>query len=206
MGNAWPNLSPQLLEGGSDSWKHGDLRRYLKPVRLANISSGSSSSVAQTFRVQLQGLSDVLTAHVAVGIVTANTANNQDPILPSAYPATPGTMQLTPVVKSPEVPRLYVREVFQDPTVVTNIDAPLPQEIPFGWSFEPEGADEVRIDVVIPQNAYAGTSIDGVLVCLVTISYTGDWQDTQAVSLALSRPRLSANDGDNLPTIGSGGG
>jgi hypothetical protein len=199
-------LPQGLQEGGTDSWKQGELARHLKPIRLAQLSTGSSSDAAdQSFRVQVQGLSDVLTVHVAVGVVTANINNLQDPVLPSDYPATPGTMQLTPVVRNPELPPLYLREVFQDPTNTTNTDAPQAQEIPFGWSFEPEGADEVRVDIIIPQNAWVAEGIQGTLVCVVTVSYTGEWQDPKAVALALGKVRIVPSDG-GLPTIATGGG
>lgn len=198
------NHPQSLREGGSDSWKGGELQRHLKPIRLAQLSTALTGNSAETFRVQVLGLCDQLTVHVAVGVVTGNANNNQDPVLPSDYPATPGTMQLTPVVNNQEVPKLYLREVFQDPTIVTNIDAPLPQEIPFGWSFEPEGADEVRVDISIPANAWTGTDIIGTLVCVVTVSYTGNWQDPRAVELALGRVRISPT-ANGLPTIGTGG-
>jgi hypothetical protein len=190
----------QLAEGGSDAWKNGSLRRYLKPVNLAKVSSDASTNTATVFGLTLQGLSDVLTCHIAVGIA----GPDGEPVLPADYPATPGTMQLIPVVKNPEIPRLYLREVFQDPTSVTNVDAPLPQAIPFGWSFEPEGADEVRIEITIPVNAYTGSEIVGTLVCAVTVSYSGDWQDTEAVTRALGAVRLMGEP-DQI-TIGSGGG
>ncbi len=197
------NHPQSFSEGGSDSWKGGELQRHLKPVRLGQLSTALTGNVAQTYRVQVQGLCDQLTVHIAVGVVTANANNNQDPVLPSDYPATPGTMQLTPVVNNPEIPRLYLREVFQDPTILTNIDAPLPQEIPFGWSFEPEGADEVRVDVSIPSNAWSGTDVTGTLVCVVTVSYTGAWTDPRAATLALGRVRINPT-GNNLGTIGTG--
>lgn len=199
------NHPQSLREGGSDSWKGGELQRHLKPVRLAQLdSSVSTGSAALELRFVVQGLCDQITVHVAVGVVTANANNNQDPILPADYPATPGTMQLTPIVNNPEIPKLYLREVFQDPTSVTNVDAPLPQEIPFGWSFDPEGADEVRVDVVIPANAWDAESVDGTLVGVVTISYTGNWQDPRAVTLALGRVRINPS-GSKLAVIGTGG-
>jgi len=157
-----------------------------------------------SLRFVVQGLCDQITVHVAVGVVTGNANNNQDPILASVYPVTPGTMQLTPIVKNPEIPRLYLREVFQDRTVLTNIDAPLPQEIPFGWSFEPEGADEVRVDVNIPTDAWDAEDVDGTLVGVVTIAYTGNWQDPNAVVLALGRVRIAPT-GNSLAIIGTGG-
>jgi len=200
---------PQSLgAGGSDSWKAGELTRHLDPVRLAQLSTGLTGNSAQTYRVQVQGLCDQLTLHVAVGVVTGNPNENQDPILPADYPTAapgPGTMQLTPVVKNPAMPRLYLREVFQDPTLVgaDNDNHPLPEQIPFGWSFDPEGADEVRVDIDIPANAWSGTDIIGTLVCVVTASYTGNWQDPRAVTLALGRVRISPT-ANNLPTIGTG--
>ncbi len=93
----------------------------------------------------------------------------------------------------------------QDPTATDNKDHPLPQDIPFGWSFEPEGAQEAEIAVHIDLNAYAGAELDGQLVCDVVAMYTANWVTPEAFNKAISKVRIIGDETD-LPVIGTSGG
>ncbi len=188
-------------EGGVDSFKDGILTRHIKTVTLAFLSSAVGSSAAFNALLKVQGMVQALTLHICVGAVgPAGT-----PIKPANYPASPGTWQLTPIVKPPERPRIYLREVFQDPTATDNKDHPLPQDIPFGWSFEPEGAQEAEVSVHVDANAYVGQELDGQLVCDVVAMYTAPWVTPEAFNFAMSRVRIIGDETD-IPTIGTSGG
>ncbi len=200
---------PQLREGGSDSVFYGSLIRRLDPIRLANLSDAAGGvETEQNLRFTIRGLCSQLTVHVGVALVKGPAdGTNMDPILPSEYPAIPGTMQITPIVNNPQAPKAYLREVFQDPTAVgtDNANHPLGQDIPFGWSFNPGGADEARVDVVIPAAAYVAESLVGTLVGLVTVEYTGSWWDVRTVQKAIGNVNVPAGD-DVLPSILTAGG
>jgi len=189
-----------FIEGGSDSWKDGQLQRILKPVRLVNFVAAGGDAADITQRLKLQGLTNAITVHIALAIVGPP---NSPPVMPEDYPATPGSFQLIPVVTPPECPRLYLRPVFQDPTKTTNTNVPQAQDIPFGWSFDPEGANEVEIEVDITASSYVGTDIIGTLICVATVMYTVSWQDPKAYSYNMALPRL-IGDIDQLPTIDTG--
>lgn len=179
---------PQTRGGGSDAPLWASLIRRMPPIRLLNFSTDPESGTtdAQTLRFTVRGLCSQLLVHVAVAIVKNPAGGtNVDPILASDYPATPGKMQLTPVVNNPEAPLAFLRPVFQDPTNTTNTNSPQGQDIPFGWSFVPGGADEVRCDVIINAGVYDGSSIEGTLMGFVTVEYNGQWWDIQSAMKAL---------------------
>lgn len=186
---------------GSDSFKDGNLTRHIATVSLAILNSTLSTSAALAIILKVQGLTQALTLHVCVAAVGPEGA----PIKPEDYPAAPGTWQMLPIVKAPDSPRIYLREVFQDPTATDNKNNPLPQDIPFGWSFEPEGAQEAEIDVVIPVNGYAATDLNGKLVCNVVAMYTANWMTPEAFEFAVSKVRVIGAP-DSLVTIGTGEG
>lgn len=179
-------------EGSADGFKTGSLIRRLEPVRLANVNdtvNGNELSGTPTLSADITGLTSGLTVHLAVALCT-NRGTNANPIKASAYPAVPGTMQLTPVVLNPQAPPAWLRPVFQDPTATDNGNHPLGQNIPYGWSFVSEGADMIRVDVDIAVVNYAATLIRGTLICFATIEYTGPWWDPKAVELALGQVRM----------------
>ncbi len=191
------------MEGGADTYKKGSLVRRLKPVRLVNfLTSGDIQSGTITRKLLIQGLSSSVIVHIACAI----EGPQGQPVVPSDYPTTPGTMQLIPIVNPPEGNRIWLREVFQDPTLTPtdNADHPLPQNLPFGWSFSPEGADEVEINVSLDASQYVGSDIQGCLIVTVTVEYVGTWMDPIAFNYNISRPRI-IGDVDESPTINTGG-
>lgn len=176
-------------QGSTDTFKVGSLKRRLDPITIALLNTVAPTDSVDRFaaRLLLTGLNTDLTVHVAVAI----TNDNQTPIEPANYPVNPGTIQLIPRVIPPGAPPMWLRQVFQDPAAVDNKNHPLAMDIPFGWSFEPEGADEVIIDLACTAGAYIHSQIVGQLVVQVTVEYTGTWWDTKAIMYALGQVRLS---------------
>ena len=193
--------STSAEEGGVGSFTDGVLTRHIKTVTLAYLSSAAGSSAVFDAILKVQGMTQALTLHICVAAVGPES----NPIKPADYPAAPGNWQLTPIVKPPERPRIYLREVFQDPTATDNADHPLPQDIPFGWSFEPEGAQEAEITVHVDANAYLTSELDGQLVCDVVAMYTANWVTPEAFNYAISKVRIIGDETD-VPTIGTSGG
>ncbi len=186
-------------DGSGDSIRRGDLKRRLPTIRLLDLdgTTDTSPSGTRTFRLLLKNLSDCLVFQIAVGIVGPEGTLFQ----PSSYPVLPGTVQLTPLTNFPDSGKLALREVFQDPTSVTNVDAPLPQEIPFGWNDNAE-TDEVQIDISIPMLGYNASTITGQLVAQAMVEYAGAWWDVDAIHAALNQVVFGPGTG-TLETIGT---
>ena len=171
-------------DGSGDSIRRGDLKRRLPTIRLIDFDGtiDTAPDGTATFRLLLKNLSDCLVFQIAVGIVGPEGTLFQ----PSSYPVLPGTVQLTPLTNFPDSGKLAVRPVFQDPTSVTNVNAPLPQAIPFGWNDNAE-TDEVQIDISVPLASYDSTDISGQLVCQAMVEYAGAWWDVDAIHAALNQ-------------------
>lgn len=186
----------QTREGSSNSIKHGDLKRRLPVVVLANLSSattGATSGTA-TFRLQLKNLSGDLNVHVFAGFASPNS---QGTIEAGAITAGAATMQLTPTQLTPNAGRVFLRPVFQDPTAAQNENHPLAQDLPFGWEFQTE-ADEVYIDITVNLVTIAVGALDGLLVVDAVVEYNGEWWDIKAAELAISSVILQ---GIGIPRI-----
>ncbi len=170
MLKAGSTLPASPLMGSTDSYKMGSKKRRLDPVQLAIFQNNSATNAANNFKLKLKGLSDDLSILVACGL----SAGQDALIFPAQYPASPGTIQVYPKTNVQGYPVL-LREVFQDPTATDNKNHPLPQDLPYGWSFSPEGVDEAIIEVVIPQNVYTNANIptNTILLVEVTIEYVG---------------------------------
>jgi hypothetical protein len=173
---------------GTDGLLDGELRRYLEPTVLVTFSKTATSfqNGPQTFRVWLRGLSSSLILHIGVGV-----SSQQQP----TYPATPGTVQLTPTMnheRKSDRP-LWLRPVFQDPSASPVNNAPLPVNIPQGWETYSTSADSVAIDVSMDTTQYATALIEGALQVQVTVEYNGQWQDAHTVRKVLQRVTLQAS-------------
>jgi hypothetical protein len=170
---------------GTDGLLDGELRVYLPPCTLVNFSKTATSlnNGPNTFRVWLRGLSSSLVLHIGVGI-----ASQQQP----TYPATPGTVQLTPVMnqgRNSDRP-LWLRPVFQDPASSPVVNTPLAVNIPQGWETLSTSADAVAIDVSMDTTFYALALIEGALQVQVTVEYNGQWPDAHTVRKVLQRVTL----------------
>lgn len=177
--------------GDSDSFKRGSLKRRLPTIRLAQLSSGASGNPeAQpvTYKLRLVGLTGQLNVSINAGVVSAN---DTDTIYAEDYPALPGTVQLVPNTNFPDSRKMYLRPVFQDPTSLTNIDAQLPQELPYGWEDYSTQADEVEIRVTFNPGAWFDGQLNGYLQVQVTIEWNGNWWDAEAVERAIARVKVS---------------
>jgi hypothetical protein len=170
--------------GAGNSINHGDLKRRLPTIRLLDMDGtlDTAPTGTLTFRLLLKNLSDCLDFQIAVAIEGADGTLFE----PTDYPALPGTMQLIPLTNFPDARKLALRPVFQDPTSVTNVNAPLPQAIPFGWNDTAE-TDEVILDVSIDISQYDSTDITGTLVAQAMVEYNGNWWDVEAVLAAMDQ-------------------
>lgn len=179
---------PQTWEGGSASYKVGSLKRRLPAVILANLDSFTAGDLLTTTRqLVLKNLNGDLNIQIAASFASPTDGTA---ILPSAIPAGAVTMQLTPVVNTPNAGKIYLRPVFQDPTAASNANNPLPQDLPFGWEFSTE-ADEIYLDFIINDTLFGATDLQGQIVVAVTIEYNGEWWSTEAVQYAISQVQLT---------------
>jgi hypothetical protein len=184
---------PNTQEGGTTGVFAGSLKRRLKAIPLAQLSGTAEGSIQTetTMRLLLTGLNGTLNVHIAVGI-----EGNSQFIRPSDVPSGGATMQLTPINLFPDVAKkVYLREVFQDPTATDNQNHPLPVDIPFGWEGSTE-ADQIEIEVTIhitndsEEPIWTESGIFGRLMCEVTVEYNGAWWDVEAIQYALSQVQL----------------
>jgi hypothetical protein len=170
---------------GSQGFRRGSLRRHMSPIKVADMTTGLADTGINV-TLLLKNLSSDLNILIALGAV----GTDQKPVRPNQYPANPGNLQLTPKLRLEEMPPLWMRPVFQDPTLASNQNHPLPQDIPFGWEGS-TNSDEVEIGIVVPQGVWAAIAVTGSLILGVTLDYNGQWWDTQAVQYALSIPTLT---------------
>jgi hypothetical protein len=190
---------PQDWEGGSNTFKIGSLKRRLPAVVLATLNSSQTSSLGTINQhIVLKNLSGSLKCQI---MGSFSSIDGKPAIVPASIPAGAVTMQLTPVVLTPNAGKIYGRPTFQDPTALANQNHPLPQDLPFGWEFSTE-SDEVYIDVVIA-DVFGGLALDGQIVIAASVEYNGDWWSVEAIKYALSRVQLT---GANPPQIGTAGG
>ena len=190
-------FAPQSMEGGSKSYKHGILKRRIPAVILARLDPLTVGNVATTTKqLVLKNLNGDLNIQIAASF---SATSDGTAILPAVIPAGAATIQLTPVVNTPNAGKLYLRPVFQDPTAASNENFPLPQDFPFGWEFKTR-TDEVYIDVIINNSLFNGTFLDGQIVIAVTIEYDGEWWSTEAVQYAISQVQLTGTQPQNIGT------
>jgi hypothetical protein len=184
---------PNTRIGGTNSYKLGSLKRRLDPVVVAVLSSATEANGNVTLaQLVLKGISGDLNIHIAAAPVGLT---DSIPIIPSTIPAGWATMQLTPVVLCGNMPKFYLRPVFQDPfAAAPHSNNPLAQDLPFGWEFSTE-ADEVYINLTINGGILEG--VDGNVIVQATVEYNGQWWDTKAIQAALGQVQLT----DTTPTI-----
>lgn len=197
---------PNTQEGGTTGVFAGSLKRRLKAIPLVRMdASGAASTIPDgtTFRLLLTGLNGTLNIHIAVGIEGTTGV-----VRPSDVPAGGATMQLTPINLFPDVAKkVYLREVFQDPTATDNQNHPLAMDIPFGWEGATE-ADQVEIEVTVnltddeEGSIWGASLISGRMIAEVTVEYNGNWWDVEAIQFALSQVQLQGEP-QLLQTIGT---
>ncbi len=178
---------PQTWEGGANSFKVGSLKRRLPAVVIARLSPGATTDNDTARQLVLKNLNGDLKIQIAASF---SSPTDGTPLLPAVIPAGTVTMQLTPVVNSPNSGKLYLRPVFQDPTALANQNHPLAQDLPFGWEFQ-TGADEVYIDFVFAPGNIANSNLTGQCVVAVTIEYDGNWWSNEAIKYAISQVQLT---------------
>lgn len=188
---------PQTWEGGSNTFKIGSLKRRLPAVVLATLNSGVTSSLgALQQHIILKNLNGSLKVQI---MGSFSSVDGKTPIIPANIPAGAVTMQLTPVVLTPNAGKIFGRPVFQDPTVAaTNQNHPLPQDLPFGWEFSTE-ADEVYIDIAIA-DVFGGLNLDGQIVVAASVEYNGNWWSIDAIKFAISQVQLTGANPYNIGT------
>jgi len=189
---------PQTWEGGSNTFKIGSLKRRLPAVVLGIFRSDETSNIGT---VSQQIILKNLNGSLKIQIMAAWASIDGDtPVTPDDIPAGIATMQLTPVVLTPNAGKIFGRPVFQDPTASPNSNTPLPQDLPFGWEFSTE-ADEVYIDIEMDTDAFNGTQLNGQLVVAATVEYNGSWWSIDAIKFAISQVQLT---GCQAAIIGTG--
>ncbi len=186
---------PGIREGSGDAFKRGSLKRRLPAVAIVNLDSSGEGSISdgatRTYTLILKNLNADLKIHIAAGPVAETS---QAPIKAADVPALAMTMQLTPIANSPSSPPLWLRPVFQDPTLAQNSNNPLAQDLPFGWEFTTNG-DDVEILITVDQALLVGTELDGRVVVEVDIEYDGYYWDTKMIQFAIDQVQLT-NSGD----------
>ena len=187
---------------GTAGWKEGNLRRYLQSVAIFQLDPTTGPEGGNTQRLWLTGLSAVLKVQIACGMIPAGDGGNNTPF---AWPAGGGTLQLYPCTKFPDVGQrhVFLRPVFQDPTNVTNTNAPLAQELPFGWEGAFTLADDVLIEVILNQGNWSGSALAGSIVVQVVVEYNGAWWDIAAIEKAMGKVNLMGT--GNPLFFGTGG-
>ena len=197
---------PNTQEGGTSAVYAGSLKRRLKSIPVARISStdGATISTSITSRLLLKNLNGNLTIHCTFGLMGSTTVVSL--IRPAQIPANGcATLQLTPINTFPDAgDKVYLRPVFQDPAGVTTENHPLPQNIPFGWEGTTE-ADELEFEIIVSAAGWAGTNINAIIYAQVAVEYTGPWWDVKAVNYMLSQVEFSGGPSE-LPIANSGGG
>lgn len=184
------SLIPQTRQGGTKSWQVGSLKRRLPVQRFATLKAVGANTGIQTATFKLTGLSGALSIQIAAGLL----APDGTMVRPSQYLAGGITMQLTPINNFGDAGRMMLRPVFQDPTLPVNTNNPLPMDLPFGWEFSTE-CDEVWIDLNVNRDwssIFLPVNVaEWAAVLEVTIEYTGDWQDINAVETTIGQVNLT---------------
>jgi hypothetical protein len=186
---------------GTEGWKEGNLRRYLQSVAIFQLHP-ENGGIDAVSRLWLTGLSGNLKVQISCGMLPAGDGSNNTPF---AWPPGGGNIQLYPCTKFPDVGQrhVFLRPVFQDPTNVTNTNAPLPQELPFGWEGAFTLADDVMIEVNMVATNFAGTALTGSVVVQVVVEYNGAWWDIAAIARAMGKVNLTG--AGNPAPFGTGG-
>ncbi len=187
---------------GTEGFKAGNLKRQLETIPIAMLDatvSGDDEASDLTQRLWLTGLNGNLKVMIACGVQSDEFSS-----MPFPYVADPGTIQLYPCTKFPDSQKVFLRPVFQDPTNVLNVNAPLPQQIPYGWEAQFTEADQVMIEVIIHAAQWATQNVTGNIVVQVTVEYNGAWWDVDAIEYVMGQVQL--NGSAEFPTIGTGGG
>lgn len=191
---------------GADGFKQGNLKRQLETIPLFPLNAAFASPSGEgtnfiTKRIWLRGLQGNLKLLIACGVSDPDNHSST----PYPYPATPGTMQLYPTTKFGDASKILLRPVFQDPTNVLNVNAPLPQQIPFGWEGSFTETDEVMIEVIVNTFAWLGTNLTGTICVQVTVEYNGAWWDVDAFQYALGNVQLTGDEATIIGTLSGGG-
>lgn len=180
---------PGTREGGPNSFKVGSLKRRLPIVTIAQLSTTDETgpTTAQTIRLLLKNLNADLKCHIMASVVS-NQGNV--PIRPSDVPTNGATIQLTPKAILGDSYPVFLRPVFQDPTLAQNENHPLAQDIPFGWEFT-TNTDEVEIEIIVDPVLWEGLDLTGKILISADIQYDGQWWDTKAVQYAIGQVQLT---------------
>lgn len=177
---------PQTIGGGSHGFKVGSLKRRLDAVTVAILDPLTTGTTGTAnFQLFLKNLNADLSVH----LFGAFSSPDQSGLDPSIIPAGAVTIQLTPRALTPNVGRVYLRPVFQDPTAAQNENHPLPQDLPFGWEFT-TNADEVRVDLTVDLGLFDGSE-NGQIIVGCDVEYDGAWWDTEAYRYAISQVQLT---------------
>ncbi len=176
--------------GGTRGVFSGNLKRRLLSANIMQFSPGEAGSGEATATLLLSGLCNLVDVWIGIGGYQITTEGNQIPLMPADWPAGAGTVQLLPQSAFPGAPKLVFREVFQDPTAVTNANFPQPEALPFAWNM-PGECDEGIIQVVLDRDAWQGSGLSGGVIVQAMVEYFGPWWDAEAYRLAMGQVTLS---------------
>ena len=183
-------------EQATDGFRKGSLKRHVATLVLLEFTSATDTAPTGivVFRVRLKNLSIGLSFQLAALIIGKDGTpfrpgtTAADPL--GDYPAAPGTMQIIPMTNFTDANKGWLRPVFQDPTNVLNVNAPLPQEIPFGWNDVAE-TDEIEVEVVVDLDSYNASDVDGDLVVQAMVEYSGSWWDATAILFEMNQVQFA---------------
>jgi len=181
-------------QGGTGSYKEGNLKRPLQEVNAFNLGPGAGAGTTglKTARLNLQGITPNLSVLITVGL--AGQGNRDMP----SYPALPGTCKVIPYTMTTNGQVIY-----QKPLTIA------PQVLPASYALAPgmrigdDGAhtnlgsnmcDGCLIEIEVSADEYANTGVVGNIICAVTAHYTGPWWDIDAIQNMLGYLNISNAD------------
>lgn len=195
-------------QGSPQGFRYGNLKRQLDTVQLVQLDSATTNpgdGEDLSFRLRLVGLTGSLRVQIACGPISATP---EVPATPDVFPATGGTIQLTPQTQFGDGAPMWLRPAFQDPFGTPHVNTPLPEALPFSYEFSTE-ADAVIIDVVVAQSAFVNAAIGGLpnghISVQITVEYNGNWWDIPTIERVLGAVRITGAS-TNIAVVGTTGG
>jgi hypothetical protein len=188
---------------GTEGFKKGNLKRQLESVAIVRFDGnhgGDSEASDVVAQLWLTGLNGNLKVMVACGVQSQDYSSQ-----PFPWVAGGGTIQLYPCTKFGDALKIFLRPVFQDPSISPpdNSNHPLPEELPYGWEVQFTEADQVMIEVTIAASQWAAANVSGEVTVQVAVEYNGAWWDISAIEYVMGQVQLQG--AGDVPTIGTAG-
>lgn len=176
-------------QGEANSYKYGLFKRKLPGSTVFRFTSDESpESGIVTKRLRLRGISSLLNVSIAAGLQGPEGSSRV------VYPANPGTINVVPFVDPPDIRApLSLKPLSLVPQT-------LPHAFALGGGFAANGGDfplmgqlgtvicdGADIEIEVDSAAYAGTTLNAVLVVVCAAEYNGSWWDVDTIEALLSK-------------------